>query len=308
MHFPTDWVLLRDAVRTITKSILTIRRHGLCHRMLPPESFLHEVNVLSMRMAAAGRRGRPGGKKERKLILREMKKLTKTVKAHGRRYRRLLDEHWQESDLQSRGEADVILRRMDNVLGKLPEARRQAHERIIGGRPVPNKAKLLSLYRSDVHVIVRGKAGAEVEFGNGLFLAESKAGFIIDHELRRERPPDDGRWLRERLDKIEVQGGSEEMKVCADRGFDSAATTAWLERKKVGNAICQRRPQKLERRGLEDPDFSSLLRRRAGTEARIAIVKNVFLDSVPVRILTISPAGSDKADTNVFTHCFTRSR
>ena len=29
IHFPVDWILLRDAVRTLVKSILTIRRHGL---------------------------------------------------------------------------------------------------------------------------------------------------------------------------------------------------------------------------------------------------------------------------------------
>lgn len=199
LHFPTDWVLLRDAVRTIMKSILTIRRHGLRHRMQAPEQFLGAVNALSMKMAAAGRRGRPGGRKERKAVLRLLKKLTRVVEGHGRRYRQLLDEHWQESDLPTRAAAEVILRRLDNVLGQLPEARRQAQERIIGGRKVANKEKILSLYEHDVHVIVRGKAGAEVEFGNGLLLAENSAGFIVDHELCQEMAPDDGRWLRQRL-------------------------------------------------------------------------------------------------------------
>jgi len=32
-------------------------------------------------------------------------------------------------------------------------------------------------------VIVRGKAGAQVEFGNSLFLAEQCDGYIVDHEL-----------------------------------------------------------------------------------------------------------------------------
>lgn len=33
IHFPADWVLLRDAVRTLVASILTIRRHGLKNRI-----------------------------------------------------------------------------------------------------------------------------------------------------------------------------------------------------------------------------------------------------------------------------------
>lgn len=214
IHFPTDWVLLRDAVRTVVKCILTIRRHGLRHRMGAPEQFLGTVNALSMRMAAAGRRG---------------------------------------------------------------------HERIIGGRKIANKEKMLSLYEEDVHVIVRGKAGAEVEFGNGLFLGESPEGFIVDHELRQEMPPDDGRWLRQRLPGLKAKCGCNawELTACADRGFDSALTTDCLKQEKVVNAVCPRNAAEMARRCAEEPGFKDLLRRRGGTEARIAIVKKVFLDGVP---------------------------
>ena len=179
IHFPTDWVLMRDGVRTVTKSILVIRRHGLKQRMPEPEGFLREINALSMGMSAAGRR-KPGGKKERKRVLRAIKKVSQSVEEHGRRYRDALERRWEETDL-TRKEAEVILRRMDNVLDQLPEARRQAHERIIGERQVASRDKILSLYEHDVHVIVRGKAGADVEFGNGLLLAENAEGFILDH-------------------------------------------------------------------------------------------------------------------------------
>lgn len=281
VHFPTDWVLLRDAVRTIMKSILTIRRHGLRHRVGTPEVFLSTVNALSMKMAAAGRRGQAGGKKERKETLRCLKRLSRVVEGHGKRYRQLLDEHWQESDLRSRAEVEVILRRLDNVLCKLPEARRQAHERIIGGRKVANEEKILSLYEEDIHVIVRGKAGANVEFGNGLLMVESIEGFIVDHQLEQHRVPDDGRWLRERLAGIKAKCGGGKLTVCADRGFDSATTSKCLKKQEVSNAICPRNPQELARRCTQEPGFTDLLRRRGGTEARIAIVKNVFLDGVP---------------------------
>lgn len=279
IHFPTDWVLLRDAVRTVIKSILTIRRHGLHHRIPAPESFLRRVNALSMSMATAGRRGQPGGQRQRKKVLRLLKELSAVVEAHGRRYRGMLDEHWEQSDL-SRAQAEVILRRLDNILGQLPEARRQAHERIIGGRRVPNNKKILSLYEPDLHVIVRGKAGAEVEFGNSLFLAENVDGFVLDHQLQREAAPDDGRWLRQRLPGIKAKCGGA-LTLCADRGFDSAATSKALEQEQVVNAVCPRNPAEMARRCAEEPGFKDLLRRRGGTEARIAIVKNVFLDGVP---------------------------
>lgn len=118
IHFPTDWVLLRDAVRTLVKCILTIRRHGLKRRIPEPESFLREINALSMGMSAAARR-KPGSKRERKRVLRAIKRVSKLVEEHGQRYRDALDEHWSQSDL-TRKEAEVILRRMDNVLDQLP--------------------------------------------------------------------------------------------------------------------------------------------------------------------------------------------
>ena len=33
VHFPTDWVLLRDAVHTLVQSILVIRKHGMRERI-----------------------------------------------------------------------------------------------------------------------------------------------------------------------------------------------------------------------------------------------------------------------------------
>ena len=280
IHFPIDWVLMRDAVRTLVKSILTIRRHGLKHRIPEPSGFLREINALSMAMSANGRR-KPGGKKERKKVLRAIKKVSKLVEEHARRYRNELDERWSQSDL-SRKEAEVILRRMDNVLKQLPEARRQAHERIIGERQVANAKKILSLYESDVHVVVRGKAGADVEFGNSLFLAETREGFILDHELKCKRSAGDAKWLQSRYARMKQESGGRLRGIVADRGFESAATREMLQEENAFNGICPKNPTELAQRMEADEQLRSALSRRAQTEARVAILKNGFLDGAPL--------------------------
>lgn len=280
IHFPTDWVLMRDGVRTLVKNILVIRRHGLVRRIPEPTGFLREINALSMGMSAAGRR-KPGGKKERKRVLRAIKKVSNLVEAHGQRYRDELDKNWSETDL-SRKEAEVILRRMDNILDQLPEARRQAHERIIGERQVASRDKILSLYESDVHVIVRGKAGAEVEFGNSLFLAENAEGFILDHELKRERSPGDAKWLQQRFAGIKEKSGRQLCGVVADRGFESLSTVKMLKKEEAYNGICPKDPKKLARRMDEDEVFRGALCRRGQTEGRVGILKNVFLGGTPL--------------------------
>ena len=279
IHFPVDWVLLRDGVRTCVKAILVIRRHGLKVRMPAPGDFLAAMNAATMAMSAASRR-KPGSKKARKQVLRSMKKICRTVREHAQRYAQALDQRWSETDL-TRKEAEVILRRMNNVLEQLPEAMRQAHERIIGERKVASAHKILSLYECDVHVIVRGKAGADVEFGNSLFIGESASGFILDHELLREISPGDPKWLQRRYDIMKKASGGRLCAAVGDRGFDSAESRKKLEEKKAYNGLCPRDGHEMRRRLREDESFAGAQKRRAQTEGRIGILKNVFLQGTP---------------------------
>jgi hypothetical protein len=117
IHFPVDWVLLRDGTRTLMKGICLIRRHGLKHRMEPPEAFIKKMNRLCLEMT--GTRGKPDSLRARKQILRRMDRLVGTVRAHAMRYRQLLDQQWQHTDW-TRAQAEQVLRRMDAVLDQLP--------------------------------------------------------------------------------------------------------------------------------------------------------------------------------------------
>jgi hypothetical protein len=214
--------------------------------------------------------------KQRKQTLRRMKRQVKVVAAHARRHRQLLDKEWEATDW-TRPQTDQVLRRMDGVLGRLPQAQKQAHERIIGERKVNHSDKLLSLYETDTRVIVRGKAGAEVEFGNTLLLAEQQDGLIVDWQLHRDSAPADPRQLPESLARMAAAYGVGTLKALGtDRGFSSAANQALLADQNIDDGICPKAPARLkERRGEER--FVELQRRRSQTEGRIGIFKNGFL-------------------------------
>lgn len=277
IHYPIDWVLLRDATRTLMGSVALIRKHGLLHRMEEPSVFTARMNALCMEMSAARRA--PNSKKQRKEVLRKMKRLVKNVESHARRYRQLLDQEWAKTDW-TRKQAEITLRRIDGVLEVLPAALDQAHERIIGERKVASSEKRLSLYEANIHVIVRGKSGAEVEFGNSLFLAEQTDGFIVDHELKRERSPGDAKWLEQRIDPINALSRGSLAGLFTDRGFESRRNIQILKEKKIDNGLCPRDPKRLCER-LKDQEFVAGQKRRAQTEARIGILKNAFLDGTP---------------------------
>ena len=159
---------------------------------------------------------------------------------------------------------------------QLPTATQQAHERIIGGRKVVNREKILSLYEPDVHVIVRNKAGAEVEFGNTLLLAEQAQGLIVDWKLHKESSPGDIALMQSSLIRIKQVFGHYPGSVGADRGFASKASQQWLATEGIHDAICPRDPRELSER-MQDKNFRAIQKRRAQTEARIGIVKNTFL-------------------------------
>jgi hypothetical protein len=273
IHFPVDWVLLRDATRTLMKALTLIRREGLKARMEPPAEFLRRINRLCIQMTHSRRH--PESRKERKRVLRGMKKVVTVVGRHARRHRDLLDQEWEKTGW-SRRQAEQVLGRIDQVLELLPRAQKQAHERIIGERKVDNAEKILSLYEPDIQVLVRGKAGAEVEFGNKLLLGENKQGIILDYQLWQETAPADSSVLVESLERVVVGLKRKMGAVGGDRGFASKANTSGLAWAGVFNGLCPRSPAELKQR-MKEPRFVRMQRRRSQTEGRISILQRGFL-------------------------------
>lgn len=276
IHYPVDWLLLRDATRTLMKAVVRIRKAGLLHRMgEEPSVFITMMNRLSMEMTFVKRK--KGAKKLAKGVFRRMKKLMKTVGDHARNHLKLLEKEWKRTAL-SRSQTEQILKQITKVTGKLTAAIKNAHERIIGQRPVANEDKILSLYEDDVHVIVRRKAGAEVEFGNTLYLSEQSDGLIVDWKFFRDQAPSDSQMLEESHDRIVDRLGVKVTLMAGDRGFDSRANREHLKSHDIFNAVCPRNPRLLAER-LKEPEFRKAQNRRSQTEARISILSHCFCGS-----------------------------
>jgi hypothetical protein len=273
LHMPVDWVLLRDVARTLMKAVTRIRRQGLKQRMPEePSGFLRRMNHLCMAMSSVRRK--TDSKKARKKILRQMKTLLKMIEQHARAHRELLATDAASTEWSAR-EVARLLGQLDEVLAKVPASIKQAHERIIGERVVPNDEKILSLYDEDLVVLVRGKAGAEVEFGNKLWLGETREGVIVDYQLVKGAPVD-SKLVMSAVKRLKKAGVKLET-AWGDRGLASAKNTRELKAEGVADGLCPRDPKVLHKKLIEDPAFADGLKRRGGTEARIAILKNVFL-------------------------------
>ncbi len=273
IHWPTDWVLLKDVAGTLLKAIRLIReKAGVRHRMpIEPEPLARQMNRLCIQMTHSRRR--KDSARQRKGILRQMKKLFKRIGEHARSHRELLQACWEQSDYSEK-QVQQILARMERMSEQIPVVIKQAHERIIGGRQVKNAEKVLSVYELDGQVIVRGKAGQEVEFGNTLFLGESVEGYLLDWKLYGSRTPSENEQMLESLQRQNRFNLEEPIAaMCADRGFASQRARRQLAQEGIYDALCPRDPKQLKNR-MEEPLFRQLQKRRASTEGRIGVLKN----------------------------------
>ncbi len=273
IHWPTDWVLLKDVAGTLLKAIRLIReKAGLRHRMaVEPEEFARQMNRLCIQMTHSRRR--KDSARQRKGILRQMKKLLQRIGKHALSHRDLLQVCWEQSDYSEK-QVQQIVSRMERMSELIPGVIQQAHERIIGGRRVKNADKVLSVYEPDVQVIVRGKAGKEVEFGNTLFLGESVEGYLLDWKLYGRRTPSENEQMQESLQRQNRFALEEPIAaLCGDRGFASRRASLQLAREGIYDALCPRDPKQLKQR-MEEPLFKQLQKRRASTEGRIGVLKN----------------------------------
>jgi len=273
VHHPVDWLLLRDAVRTLTLAITQVRERGILSRMpKAPKEYQCAINKLCIQMTHARRT--KAAKKIRKKTFRLMKKQLRTVAKLARRHLQKLRKQGVSKGL---GLATILMleQKLTAILDQVDAIIHQAHERIIGERRVNNKDKILSLYEPGMHVIVRGKADAEVEFGNTLFLAEQANGLIIDWHLYKDQAPADSRMLPGHLERMENENGIALQSLTGDRGFDSAENAKHLG-DNIQNNICPRNIELLTER-LRNKEFRGHQIRRAQTEARIAIIMHGFL-------------------------------
>jgi hypothetical protein len=272
VHFPVDWVLLKDVSVTLLKAVKLIRKHGVHNRMVhEPAVLMRAMNRLCIEMTHCRRK--IDSKKQRKRVFRQVKTLLRRVAAHAQCHRQKLLEHRELTGLSDAQIARMV-ERIDEKLELVPKVIKQAHERIIGGRKVENADKLLSVHEPDIHVMVRGKASGEVEFGNGLCVAENPDGLILDYEFYQQQAPSDSQQLIESVDRQDrLQIDQHLQAFVGDRGFDSVKCAKKLGKHGIENHLCPRNPSKLKER-MQEPQFCQLQRRRGGTEARIAILKN----------------------------------
>ena len=194
----------------------------------------------------------------------------------------------RKAGLKGRMEApEAFLRRMNRLSLEMTQQARRAGSKKGRKRVLRQMKTLVGVLQSHARVIVRGKAGAEVEFGNTALLGENRQGIILDYQLFRESAPADTQILFPSLVRVMEATGKQVEAVVGDRGFASASNSSTLRETDTFDALCPRKPSALRER-MREERFARLQRRRAQTEGRIGILKHGFLGlSLPTSCLDV---------------------
>lgn len=149
----------------------------------------------------------------------------------------------------------------------------QATERVIHDRPVPNEKKLFSIFEPHTELLIRGKAGKNIEFGHMIQIQQTGEKFITDYEVFEYKPAEPT-LLRPALRAHKALFGFLPDSLAADKGYWSGDEFERIQGQVEIVSIPKkgRRNDEEEKREF-DPLFRLAQAFRAGVEGSISFLK-----------------------------------
>jgi IS5 family transposase len=153
----------------------------------------------------------------------------------------------------------------------------QARRRVLQGEQVPNDEKLFSIFEPHTELLIRGKAGKDVEFGHMVSIHQVAGSFITDYRVLDKRPADHA-LVDGALARHEKLFGAPPDLLAADKGFwESPEKTKELRKTIACVSIGKKGNRTEEEREHEHaPAFVLGQKFRAGVEGSISFLKRVL--------------------------------
>jgi IS5 family transposase len=191
IHHPTDSSLLADGVRILTRIIR--RSKPLVHEQLGSirDAFRSRLRTMRRGLQTLHRLRRRQGEdkaEQRKAVYEKLLAATGATIKQARRIRDALHEVGGEAQ----GQAQRLVHQLDHSLPLIQQVISQAERRVLEGRKVPAKEKLVSLFEPHTRIIPRHKGGADVEFGRMVVFDEVEGGIITRFEVLEDKTAEQG--------------------------------------------------------------------------------------------------------------------
>lgn len=269
IHYPTDTGLLNDGIRVIARVVTRLKKlvPGIGSQFVKHTRKAKKLNLRLVKVMKC----RTG--KDAKTLKETRHKLVKTSE------KVIADGQAVQVELALQPEKSPRVKGLSRRLGDWIEALGkvvgQTKEVIKGNQHLPRR--LVSLFDAGARPIRKGKARPDTEFGRKVLIGETDHGIISTYEVLAENPADatllkDGVKGHRRLFRKRLKA------VAGDRGLYSQANEDWLKDTGVRQVgIPARGKVSKERRQYQRQSwFKRLQRFRAGSEAKISLLKRKF--------------------------------
>jgi len=277
IHYPTDSSLLWDVYRVLARLIEKARA---IDSDVVGSKRLHKRRVkrLHVKISRDSNRKKFSPKKRKRVYRRLLEQIAgiciwcgSVVEGLRSGVRR------QKYDPINCAEAEYLVEQMKHYIDLAARVFHQTRRRILEGEKMPNDEKLFSIFEPHTELLIRGKAGKNLEFGHMIMIQQVAEKFITDYNVFNKRPVESN-LVDDILGSHKDLFGQYPERFATDKGFYKDMETIKRLEKKVKTVAIgkkgKRTPQETERE--HDPLFRHAQRFRAGVEGTISFLKRVL--------------------------------
>ena len=274
VHYPTDSSLLLDCIEVLSRVIGRVKKidESLTGKW---RARLKNARKLAQKIARGGKQLHKATRRcwYAKLIASAERAMSKAreVKAGIDAGKGRISSTEQGWVLQSLSEE------LGHYLPLTEKCVHQARERVLNDMPVPNEQKLFSIFEPHTELLIRGKAGKDIEFGHMVELRQIEKGLITGYKVHAKRPSEPPLVEQAVARHLEVFGRNPEC-IAGDKGFYSKDVVERVERGGVEQVCIPKKGRRNEEEDLKEKSFwfKAAQAFRAGIEGTVSVLKRAF--------------------------------
>jgi IS5 family transposase len=275
IHYPTDSSLLWDIYRTLDRLIRQAREidpEAVGTRRLQARRAKRLQQKISRKAANKGRSAQ-----QLKPLYMQLIPMVEDLFGWARSVRKELAKSRRLTGVMDAARAAAIVEQIDHYIELGERVVDQARRRVFEGERVPNEEKLFSIFEPHTELLIRGKAGKNVEFGHMIQIQQVDGKFITDYDVFDKRPVEHG-LLESVLENHKKLFGHYPDELAGDKGYyESMDAIDRLQRKVPMVSIAKKGRRTQEETEREhDLLFRIAQRFRAGVEGTIAFLKRML--------------------------------
>jgi IS5 family transposase len=275
IHWPADSTLLWDVYRTLDRLIRQAREIdpvAVGSRRLQARRAKRLQQKISRKAANKGRSA-----EQLKPLYMQLIPMVKDLFGWARSVQRELAGSRRLSSVLDMAKAAAIIEQIDHYIELGERVVDQARRRVLEGERVPNEEKLFSIFEAHTELLIRGKAGKNVEFGHMIQIQQVDGKFITDYDVFDKRPIE-YELLESVLESHRKLFGRYPEELAGDKGYyESMDAIDRLQRKVPMVSIAKKGRRTSEETEREhDLLFRLAQRFRAGVEGTISFLKRML--------------------------------